>query len=159
MDHAEKLRNDPRIQSVDIQAMPKGEAYSPIFPHDPAHFKWNHDNFGPLLLPQAGSTVQLSPENIALYRKIIDTYENNDLVEKNGKIIINGAEADSYTFKQDYYWMMGDNRDNSADSRFWGFVPYDHIVGKAEFVWLSLDKNKGWFNGKIRWNKCLRTVK
>ncbi len=159
MENADKIISDPRIQSVEIQAMPKGEPYSPIFPHDPAHFKWNQDNIGPLLMPAAGATVQLGPENIALYRKIIGTYENNDLVEKNGKIFINGEEAGSYTFKQDYYWLMGDNRDNSADSRFWGFVPNDHIVGKAVFVWLSLDKNKGWFDGKIRWNKCLRTVK
>jgi len=159
METAELLRTNPRIQSVDIEAMPKGEPYSPIFPHDPEHFKWNQDNFGPLTLPEAGATVQIGSDNIALYRKIIDTYENNDLVEKNGKIFINGEEANSYTFKQGYYWLMGDNRDNSADSRFWGFVPNDHIVGKAVFVWLSLDKNKGWFDGKIRWGKCLRTVK
>jgi len=159
METAELLRTNPRIQSVDIEAMPKGEAYSPIFPHDPTHFKWNQDNFGPLTLPEAGATVQIGPDNIALYRKVIDTYENNDLVEKDGKIFINGEEANSYTFKQGYYWLMGDNRDNSADSRFWGFVPNDHIVGKAVFVWLSLDKNKGWFDGKIRWGKCFRTVK
>jgi signal peptidase I len=159
LETADKLRNDPRIQSVDEQSSPKGEVSSGIFPHDPAHFQWNRDNFGPLTMPEAGTTVQLGPENIALYRKIIGTYENNDLVEKNGKIYINGEEANSYTFKQGYYWLMGDNRDNSADSRFWGFVPNDHVVGKAVFVWLSLDKNKGWFNGKIRWNKCFRTVK
>jgi signal peptidase I len=81
------------------------------------------------------------------------------LEEKKGKIFINGEETTSYTFAQDYYWLMGDNRDNSADSRFWGFVPNDHVVGKAVFVWLSLDKNKGLFDGKIRWDKCLRTVK
>lgn len=159
MENAKKLKSSPDIKSVEFNIRPIGEAYSPIFPHDPAHFKWNQDNFGPLVMPKAGSTVQIGPENIALYRKIIGTYENNDLMEKDGKIFINGQEADSYTFKQGYYWMMGDNRDNSADSRFWGFVPNDHIVGKAEFVWLSLDKNKGLFNGKIRWDKCLRTVK
>lgn len=159
IENAEKLKKNPRIKSVGIDIRPKGEAYSPIFPHDPAHFQWNQDNFGPLVLPKAGATVQLNTENIALYRKVIDVYENNDLLIKGGKIYINGEEATSYTFKQGYYWLMGDNRDNSADSRFWGFVPNDHIVGKAVFVWLSLDKDKGWFNGKIRWGKCLRTVK
>jgi len=160
------LKSNPRVSSIEKTLEPKGQIYipmggitSPIFPHDPEHFKWNQDNFGPLVLPKAGATVKISHENIALYRKIIGTYDGNDLVEKDGKIFINGSEATSYTFKQDYYWMMGDNRDNSADSRFWGFVPEDHIVGKAVFVWLSLDKDKGWFSGKIRWNKCLRTVK
>jgi len=159
MENAEKLSKNPRILSVVIDTRAKGEVYPPIFPHDPDNFQWNQDNFGPLLIPQAGEKVQIGTGNIALYRKIIGTYEGNDLIEKDGKIFINGEVADSYTFKQDYYWLMGDNRDNSADSRFWGFVPNDHIVGKAVFVWLSLDKDKGWFSGKIRWNKCLRTVK
>ena len=156
---AEMLKKDKRFVNVEVSLSPKGEGNADIFPHDPQHFNWNRDNFGPLYIPEAGETVELNAENIALYRKIINTYENNTLVEKNGKFIINGEETDRYTFKQDYYWMMGDNRDNSADSRFWGFVPFDHIVGKAEFVWLSLDKNKGLFSGKIRWGKCLRTVK
>lgn len=163
---ATQIKSISRVKSVERCLEPAGSNYfsaggevTPIFPHDPQHFKWNQDNFGPLVMPKAGATVRLSPENIALYRKIIDVYEGNDLIEKDGKIFINGTEATSYTFKQDYYWLMGDNRDNSADSRFWGFVPNDHIVGKAVFVWLSLDKDKGWFSGKIRWNKCLRTVK
>ncbi len=158
-DEVEKLRKNPRIQSVELEVRPKGQVYPPIFPHDPQHYRWNEDNFGPLVIPKKGATVEIGPDNIALYRKLIKVYDNNDLEEKDGKIYINGKEAHSYTFKQDYYWMMGDNRDNSADSRFWGFVPYDHVVGKAVFVWLSLDKNKGWFDGKIRWNKCLRIVK
>ncbi len=160
------IKSNPRVKSVEKSLEPNGSNYfpmggttTPIFPHDPAHFTWNQDNFGPLVMPKAGATVRISPENIALYRKLIDVYEGNDLLEKNGKIFINGTEATSYTFKQDYFWLMGDNRDNSADSRFWGFVPDDHIVGKAVFVWLSLDKDKGWLSGKIRWNKCLRTVK
>ncbi|MBK7212068.1 MAG: signal peptidase I [Bacteroidales bacterium] len=90
---------------------------------------------------------------------MIEAYELNKVEVKGDKIFINDKEASSYTFKLDYYWMMGDNRHNSADSRFWGFVPSDHIVGKAVFVWLSLDSNKSLFNGKIRWNKLLRTVK
>ncbi len=130
-----------------------------IFPHDIVNYPWNEDNFGPLVIPSAGKTVDLTEVSIALYRKIIDTYENNELTEKDGKFIINGQEATTYTFKQDYYWMMGDNRDNSADSRFWGFVPHDHIVGKAVFVWMSLDDQKGLFDGKVRWGKSLRVVR
>jgi signal peptidase I len=156
---AEALRKNPRIASVKREMEAKGEVNERVFPHDAKHFNWNHDNFGPLVMPSQGMTVELNQSNIALYRKIIGTYESNELVEKDGEIFINGELATSYTFKQGYYWLMGDNRDNSLDSRFWGFVPADHVVGKAVFVWLSLDKNKGLFDGKIRWNKCLRTVK
>ncbi len=158
VEKAEALRKNPRIKSVKIELEKAGEVNQRVFPHDPDHFNWNHDNFGPLVIPKAGVTVELNSSNIALYRKIIDAYESNDLEEKDGKIFINGKEVNSYTFKQNYYWLMGDNRDNSLDSRFWGFVPNDHVVGKAVFVWLSLDKNKGLFDGKIRWNKCFRTV-
>ncbi|MCF8364678.1 MAG: signal peptidase I [Bacteroidales bacterium] len=155
---AEAMKKDNYITGISKYVKDKSEVDPNIFPHDPEHYPWNQDNFGPIVLPKAGATVALNPVSIALYRKIINTYENNTLLEKNGKIFINGQEVDSYTFQQDYFWMMGDNRDNSADSRFWGFVPNDHVVGKAVFVWLSLDKNKGLFDGKIRWNKCLRVV-
>ena len=104
-------------------------------------------------------TLRLSPQNIALYKRIIDVFENNDLVIRGNRIYINGKETDTYTCRIDYYWMMGDNRHNSADSRYWGFVPEDHIVGEAVFVWLSLDPEKSLFDGKIRWNKLLRIVK
>lgn len=147
------------VNKVEARTQKKGEIYSPIFPHDTKNYRWNQDNFGPLWIPKAGETVELSMNNIALYKKIIGKYENNDLKIENDKIYINGVVTTEYTFKQDYYWMMGDNRHNSADSRYWGFVPEDHIVGKAVFVWLSLDPNKGLTDGKIRWNKILRTIK
>ena len=127
-----------------------------VFPKDTTNFKFNRDNFGPIVIPKEGVTVQLSPQNIALYRRVIANYEHNKLEEKNGKIFINDKEATSYTFKMDYYWMMGDNRDNSLDSRYWGYVPVDHIVGKAWFVWFSYHKD-GIGHG-IRWKRLFHSV-
>ena len=123
--------------------------------------KWTVDNYGPIWIPSKGATIQIDLENLPFYERIIKVYEGNDLkVEHDGTILINGQKANSYTFKMDYYWMMGDNRQNSADSRFWGFVPEDHIVGRPVFIWLSLDKDKKWGQkGKIRWNRQFRTVK
>ena len=119
---------------------------------------WTADNYGPVWIPKRGESVKLTLDNIAVYERPITAYEGNTLEIKNGKIFINGKESDSYTFKMDYFWMMGDNRHNSADSRYWGFVPEDHIVGKPLFVWLSLDKDRGWFDGKIRWDRLFRCV-
>jgi signal peptidase I len=119
---------------------------------------WTPDNYGPVWIPRKGESVKLTLDNLPIYERPIAVYEGNKLEVKDGKIFINGEESDSYTFKMDYYWMMGDNRHNSADSRFWGFVPEDHIVGKPIFVWLSLDKDRGWFDGKIRWNRLFRPV-
>lgn len=119
---------------------------------------WTADNYGPVWIPRRGESIRLTPENIAIYERPIVAYEGNSLEVKNGRIYINGQESDSYTFKMDYYWMMGDNRHNSADSRYWGFVPEDHIVGKPLFIWLSLDKDRGWFDGKIRWERLFRCV-
>ncbi len=119
---------------------------------------WTLDNYGPIWIPKRGESVRLTMDNIAIYERPIVAYEGNTLEVKDGKIYINGQESDSYTFKMDYYWMMGDNRHNSADSRCWGFVPEDHIVGKALFIWLSLDKDLGLFDGKIRWNRLFRGV-
>lgn len=119
---------------------------------------WTTANYGPVWIPKKGATLQLTLANLPIYERPIRVYEGNDLQVRGGKIYINGKQTDKYTFRLNYYWMMGDNRDNSADSRFWGFVPEDHIVGKPLFVWLSLDPDYGLFSGKIRWSRILKWV-
>jgi len=154
-DVAEEFRKLPFVTSVERRIAPVGTNISEdIFPNDTTHFKWNADNFGPIVIPQQGVTVKINTENIALYDRIIKAYELNNMKIKDNKIFINDIETDEYTFQMNYYWMMGDNRHNSQDSRFWGFVPEDHIVGKPVFVWLSIDK----YTGKIRFNKTFRFV-
>ena len=118
---------------------------------------WTRDNYGPIWIPAKGKSINLTLDNIAVYERPIKVYEHNDLQIKEGKICINGKEADSYTFKMDYYWMMGDNRHNSADSRYWGFVPEDHVVGKPIFIWWSSDPDRSGFGG-IRWQRLFRFV-
>jgi signal peptidase I len=118
--------------------------------------KWTVDNYGPLWIPKAGKTIALTVKTLPLYERAIRNYEKNKLEVKNGKIYINGKETNRYTFKMDYFWMMGDNRHNSADSRIWGYVPEDHIVGKPLFVWLSLNPDKSLFGGGIRWNRFFK---
>ena len=120
--------------------------------------RWDRDNYGPIWIPRRGATIELTWDNLPLYERCITAYEGNTLDVRDDGFYINGEKADTYTFKMDYYWMMGDNRHNSADSRYWGFVPEDHIVGKPLFVWLSLDKDKGWFEGKIRWDRIFKWV-
>lgn len=154
---AQKLKGFTNVVDVKKIIQPKGFWQNNTFPFDSA-YSWNVDNYGPLVMPKAGVMVQLNSKNIVLYERIIKAYELNDLEVLGDKILINGKQVTEYTFKLDYYWMMGDNRHNSADSRYWGFVPSDHIVGKAVFVWLSLDKNKSLFNGKIRFNKLMRAI-
>ncbi len=118
---------------------------------------WTRDNYGPVWIPKKGETVKLTMENIAVYERPIRVYEGNELEVKNSQIYINGRLANEYTFKMDYYWMQGDNRHNSLDSRYWGFVPEDHIVGKPIFIWLSMDPDRGGFSG-IRWNRIGKLV-
>ena len=127
-----------------------------IYPQN-GNFHWTRDNYGPIWIPKKGEKIKLSLENLPIYERCIRAYEGNDLQVRDGKIYINGQEARSYTFKLDYYWMMGDNRHNSADSRYWGFVPEDHIVGKPIFIWWSSDPDHSGLNG-VRWSRLFRFV-
>ena len=151
----ENLRNFRFIR--EIGRVNAGDRYDgSTFPHD-ARYRWNEDNFGPLWVPKKGATIDLTIDNLPLYQRIIRIYEGNDLQVKDSTIYINGQPADKYTFAMDYYWMMGDNRHNSLDSRFWGFVPEDHIVGKASMVWFSSDKDQS-FPKNIRWRRLFKII-
>lgn len=144
---------DPEIQIIPVDTKRWGDV---LFPHDTTNFKgWTRDDYGPIWIPKKGVTVTLTPQNIALYRRIISVYEGNTLKEANGKFIINGQETNSYTFKMNYYWMMGDNRHNSEDARVWGFVPEDHIVGKPLFIWFSLKEGGG---KGINWSRIFTSA-
>ena len=148
----EKLKKIPGVivSSITKDIDPPGSG--PVFPYDSTYFKWTIDNFGPVWVPKKGATIDLTPQNIDLYKRCIEVYEKNTWEQQGGKILINGKEATTYTFKMDYYWMMGDNRHKSQDSRFWGFVPEDHVVGKASIIWFS------WEHGP-RWSRLFRFVK
>jgi signal peptidase I len=152
----EKAKLLPNIAEVKKIVFPEDYYDNRMFPQND-RFPWNLDNFAPIYIPEKGATIEISLENLPLYHRVITTYEGHHLEVKNGQIFIDGKLADTYTFKMDYYWMMGDNRHNSADSRYWGFVPEDHIVGKPKFTWLSLDKDKT-FPKKIRWKRMFRAV-
>ncbi len=144
------------VASISKAIMPKGEPQPGIYPNV-APYSWNMDNFGPIWVPKKGETIEINSNNIHFYRRAIGFYEDNELVETNGEILINGEVATNYTFKMNYYFMMGDNRHNSLDSRFWGFVPEDHIVGKALFIWMSWDDEGSFFN-KVRWNRLFKGI-
>ena len=147
----------PFVESVVPVTASQDQIYRNIYP-DPSVFPWNADFFGPLEVPAEGQQIDLTDENITKYEYVIKYYEGHDEVEKrDGKLYIDGQVVDTYTFKQNYYFMMGDNRHNSLDSRFWGFVPEDHVVGKAFFIWLSIDPNESFFS-KIRWSRLLNLI-
>ena len=146
------LKNRPDL----VEEMKLAPADSEVYPLN-ASYGWTRDNYGPIWIPAKGKSIDLNIDNIAIYERPIRTYEGNKLEIKGNKIFINGKEAKKYTFKMDYYWMMGDNRHNSADSRYWGFVPEDHIVGKPIVVWLSINPEKGFLTG-IRWNRLFKWV-
>jgi signal peptidase I len=165
---ATALKGYSNVKSITQNIKPAGMAdpFNPVFPAgnpkyklSPANkdFNWNVDNYGPIIIPKKGWTVKLDSLTLPVYGRAIEIYEGNKLQVVNGEVLINGKKADSYTFKMNYYWMMGDNRHDSLDSRYWGFVPEDHIVGKALFIWMSWDDNGSFFS-KIRWNRLFRGI-
>ncbi|RRN76705.1 signal peptidase I [Pseudoxanthomonas sp. SGD-10] len=152
----EKVKAFSNVEVVREINSDKGEFREEIFPHNPK-LPWNQDNYGPIIVPKEGWTVSLDSLTMPVYERAISIYEGNQLEVKEDGYYINGEKSDTYTFKQNYYWMMGDNRHNSADSRYWGFVPEDHIVGKALFIWMSWN-SEGSFLSKIRWNRLFRGI-
>jgi signal peptidase I len=158
LDEAETIQNQSWIDSI-VQRNQKNKTPNSTFFPNKIPFDWNQDNFGPIVIPKAGATVDLNLGNLPLYKKIIVDYEKNSLSTEGETLVINGKKTNQYTFEQDYYWMMGDNRHRSEDSRFWGFVPEDHIVGKPVFIWFSIEGiNEGIRNWKIRWDRVFSTV-
>ncbi|WP_294080886.1 signal peptidase I [Proteiniphilum sp. UBA5384] len=157
-DMVSQLKAKPFVWDIIKEKEQPGQYYYPLN-YDTG---WTRDTFGPLWIPKKGETINFDNNiefKVAAYERCIKNYEGNDFAYRDGKVYINGQEADSYTFRFDYYFMMGDNRHNSADSRVWGFVPEDHIVGQPILIWLSLEKDKNWFNGKIRWKRLFRSAK
>lgn len=153
---AEKIKAFDFVASVLVRTATPGAQELSVFPHDPNR-NWNVDNFGPIKIPAKGWTVKLDSATMPLYERTIRIYEGNTVERSGDGWLINGVKADTYTFKMNYYWMMGDNRHNSLDSRYWGFVPDDHIVGKALFIWMSFDNNASFFS-KVRWSRLLRGI-
>ncbi|MBP2284822.1 signal peptidase I [Flavobacterium sp. CG_23.5] len=149
-------RNNPYIESLELRKNNKGDRDSKILPHD-KNYNWNADFFGPIYIPEKGKTIDINVNILPLYKRLITEYEGHQLSVRGNQIFIDNNLATNYTFKQDYYWMMGDNRDNSIDARFWGFVPFDHVVGKPIFIWLSWNTDGKGIN-KIRWNRMFTTV-
>lgn len=146
-----QLKMFPNVKSIEPTPLGQNDGGIYMYPNTPDN-DWNIDNYGPIWIPAKGASITLTPKNVALYQRCITAYEHNTLEQKNGQYFINGNPATSYTFKMNYYWMMGDNRHNSLDSRFWGFVPEDHIVGKASLIWFSYGKG-------IRWSRMFTAIK
>ena len=155
-DLIKELKKSPYVKAVTEELTPADYYDVSIFPHD-RNRGWNLDNYGPIVVPKAGLTVNLDSASMLIYERSIRIYEGNKLEKVGTDWILNGKKATTYTFKMNYYWMMGDNRHQSADSRYWGFVPEDHIVGKALFIWMSLD-SEGSFLNKIRWNRIFKGI-
>jgi len=152
----EKLSVDP--QSRTLKAWKPGEGQVNVFP-DGAELSWNEDNYGPLMIPEEGSTIEVNRENLLKYGFFIQNYEGLENVEFDEETLtIDGVQVNEYTFSQNYYFMIGDNRHNSIDSRFWGFVPENHVMGKPLFVWMSIDSNQSWLN-KIRWSRLFKVIR
>ncbi len=153
------LKNNPNVTEVNVFHNEKGQWDPGIFPYN-QHYPWNNDFFGPIHIPKAGETVAITPESIPFYKRIIEVYEGSELgiqnkiTQSGTQVLLNGAPIANYTFKMDYYWMMGDNRNNSQDARSWGFVPFNHVVGKPVFIWMSWDG----VNKKVRWERLFTTV-
>ncbi len=175
---AARLKNNPNIESIRRDISPKGEMEiqrymdennrivennKVMFPNN-GLVNWNNSNFGPIYIPEAGAKVAITPETISLYKRIIEVYEGSELgitnkiTQSGTQVMLNGQPITEYTFKMDYYWMMGDNRDNSQDARTWGFVPFNHVVGKPVFIWMSWDSNAKGIANKIRWERLFTTV-
>jgi signal peptidase I len=160
---AEKLKNHPSVVSMERALAPAGSYDKSAFPNDP-RYSWNTDNFGPIYIPEAGKTVAITPQSIPFYKRIIEVYEGRELgidnkISQSGtQVLLNGEPITEYTFKMDYYWMMGDNRSNSQDARMWGYVPFNHVVGKPVFVWFSWNSNGQGISEKIRWDRLFTTV-
>ena len=152
-----ELKKFANVKSIEPVFEKSGAYADYIYPFNPK-LTWNVDNFGAIVIPAKGMKIKLTEENVSIYKRAIEAYEGGKIEFKDGKAILNGTVADTYEFKLDYYFMMGDNRHNSADSRFWGFVPEDHIVGKAVFIWLSLDANESNFFKKIRWSRMFSFI-
>ena len=146
-----QFKNHPNVASITPNKKEKGVRDTNIFPHDP-NYDWNVDFFGPLYIPEEGKTIDINLDVLPLYKRVISEYEGNDVTVRGNQILINGEVATTYTFKQNYYWMMGDNRHNSIDARAWGFVPFDHVVGKPVFIWMS------WDGSSPRWERFFTTV-
>jgi len=158
----EKFQNYPTLDTIVRSKLSQGQWDQNIFPYH-QDYPWNNTYFGPIYIPKAGATVAITPESIPFYKRIIEVYEGtemgieNTVTQSGTEVLLNGAPLTEYTFKMDYYWMMGDNRDNSQDARAWGYVPFNHVVGKPVFIWFSSDQHKK-FPNNIRWDRMFTTV-
>ena len=159
----EKFKNYPSLDTIIKTTTKKGEWNESTFPND-SKFPWNSDHFGPIYIPKAGTTAAITPETIDLYKRIIEVYEGSEIgiehtiTQSGTQVLLNDNPITEYTFKMDYYWMMGDNRSNSQDARMWGYVPFNHVVGKPVLVWMSWDSNAKGIVNKIRWERLFTTV-